>query len=103
MVPKRIEIAGRRWHIIEADLTALEAVGYCEPDIATISVHPGQAPWEARDTLLHELLHAVLRSQGRPYEGEVEETYVQALATGLLGVLRKNPGLTRHLFLEKLT
>lgn len=102
-LPKRVEIGGRRWRILAEDLSEQEAVGLCEPTTATITIHPGQPPWEERDTTLHELFHAILRSQARPYEGETEELYVQALATGLLATLRKNPGLTRYLFLEKLT
>jgi hypothetical protein len=101
-LPKRIELAGRRWRIVEGDLTAHEAVGLCDSTTATITVAPGQEAWELRDTLLHELLHAILRSQGRPYDEGPEELYVGALAPGLLGALRTNPGLARYLFTEKL-
>lgn len=101
-LPKRIELAGRRWRVIVEDLTEQEAVGLSDDTTATITLHPGQDPWVERDTLLHELMHSVLRSQGRPYDEAAEELYVGALATGLLGALRANPSVARYLFLEKL-
>lgn len=44
-----------------------------------------------RDTILHELMHAIRSLQGREYGGEVEEDYVRSLATGLIGVFDDNP------------
>lgn len=100
--PQRLNVNGRYWRVVEDDLSHLEAAGLCDDGTGTITIHPGQAPWYERDTVLHEVCHAVLRSQGRPYDPEPEEAYVAALATGLLGVLRANPSLARYLFLEKL-
>jgi len=101
-LPKRVTLNGRRWNVASADLTYREAVGLCDVTTSTISIHSGQEAWEERDTFLHELMHAVLRSQGRPYDEAPEELYVGALATGLLGALRANPSATRYLFLEKI-
>lgn len=102
-LPKRVELAGRRWRVVVDDLSAHEAVGLSDDSTATITLHPGQDAWTERDTLLHELMHSVLRSQGRPYDESPEELYVTALATGLLGALRTNPSVARYLFLEKLS
>ena len=101
-IPKRVTLNGRRWHVAVTDLSAISAVGLCDVATSTISIHPGQEAWEERDTFLHELMHSVLRSQGRPYDEHPEELYVGALATGLLGALRANPSAARYLFLEKL-
>lgn len=65
--------------------------GLCHFDTHHIQVLSGQAPIEETDTVLHELFHAILSSQGRQYGGRAEESYVRALATGLTGVLHENP------------
>lgn len=94
--PAEVNVAGCRWVILEHDLKALEAVGYSDPATHTILVHPGQTLRNEQDTVLHEVMHAVLRQQGRPYTA-AEERYVTALATGLLGVLHDNPALAKYL------
>ena len=101
-IPKSIHVAGRKWSIVVADLTAHNALGLCDDTTATISVDPDQDEWAVRDTLLHEVLHSILRAQGRHYEGKTEERYVQAFASGLLGVLRDNPRLITYLFKDKI-
>lgn len=54
-------------------------------------------PTELRDTILHELFHALRYTQGREYGDEVEEDYVRSLATGLIGVLQDNPEFAKWL------
>ena len=49
-----------------------------------------------RTTLLHEVMHAVLRQQGR-YYCKAEEEYVTALANGIITVLDDNPKLRKDL------
>jgi hypothetical protein len=71
----------------------------------SIELLPGQGPDYERDTLLHEVLHAVvfntnLRSMEGWREDGREEAIVQALAPVLLQVLRENPRLIDYL-LEK--
>lgn len=94
--PTEVNVAGCPWVVLEQDLTALEAVGYSDPATHTILVHPGQTLRNEQDPVLHEVMHAILRQQGRPYTA-AEERYVTALATGLLGVLHDNPPLTKYL------
>lgn len=53
--------------------------------------------FDLKDTVLHEVLHAIRQSQGREYGGEVEEDYVRSLATGLTVVLRDNPEFAKWL------
>jgi hypothetical protein len=58
---------------------------------ALIDIRSGQLPLDEKDTILHEVFHMILNVQGREYAGEVEETYVRALATGLAVALEDNP------------
>ena len=97
MAPSHVDVGARRWEIVE--VADLESAGLCDPSTGLISYAPGQHAWELRDTVLHEIGHAVCRSQGRAYT-RAEETYVSALASGYLHALRGNPDLVRWLFLE---
>lgn len=54
-----------------------------------------------RDTILHELMHAVRSLQGREYGGGVEEDYVRSLATGLIGVFDDNPEFAQWLITKR--
>jgi len=72
-------------------------------DEFAIDIRKGLSPFETRDTVLHEIFHAILFSQGREYGGEVEELFVRALATGLTGVLQDNPDLANWLFIPPTT
>jgi hypothetical protein len=49
-----------------------------------------------RTTILHEVLHVVADHIGRP-EVAADEGLVNALAHGMLQVLRDNPGLAKRL------
>lgn len=99
--PKRVSIAGRPWSFTFLDLSGHSVAGLSDSNKGVISIADDQTGWEERDTVLHEVLHSILRSQGRPY-AEVEEEYVRALATGLIGVLRSQPDLAHYLFTEKI-
>jgi hypothetical protein len=79
--------------------TMPDAMGLCHYDKSLIELRTGQSPLDVRDTLLHEVMHAIRYSQGREYGGKVEEDYVRTLATGLLGVLQDNPEFARWLLL----
>lgn len=60
-----------------------------------IFVNPRQGPDMERDTLLHEVMHACLISQGMAAEDE--ERVVSHLATSLLDVFQRNPDLVEYL------
>lgn len=69
----------------------------------TIRSDGSQAPMQERDTLLHEVVHAVLWQAGLDEEHDVFKTdrmaerVVDVLATSLLDVLRRNPTLVDYL------
>ena len=78
---------------------------------AIIALDPSEAPDVLRHSLLHEVLHCVLRLSGvwpdqhardhvhsrEPASIDVEEFVVAATAGPLLGVLRDNPDLLAYL------
>jgi hypothetical protein len=74
-----------------------EMAGLCDPMRALIDISKGQLPIDETDTVIHEVFHAILYCQGREYGGDVEETYVRALATGLVGALHDNPEFAKWL------
>jgi len=87
-----LRIAGRPYVVWRRKAKAMgDAAGLHWGAKSRIDILAGQTPVEEADTLLHEVMHAILYCQGREYGGEVEETYVRALATGLIGVLQDNP------------
>lgn len=67
--------------------------GLCDYEKAVIKVREGLDQHERKDALLHEVMHAILYQQGREHGGETEETYVRALATGIIAVFQDNPEL----------
>jgi hypothetical protein len=77
-----------------------QTLGQCVYREARIEVATGQTPFNARDTLLHEIMHAILVKQGHIggcFKDSTEEKYVNALATGVMGVLQDNPDVARWL------
>jgi hypothetical protein len=69
----------------------MESDGLCQIAKAQIDIRRGQLPIDEVDTVLHEVLHAILACQGREHGGDTEELYVRALATGLVTTLKDNP------------
>ena len=89
MIPKSLRVGGRGYPITLAkDLSG--AAGLCHYG-SRIEILRGQTPLETADTVIHEAFHAVLYQQGRASGGKTEETYVRALATGLVQLIRDNP------------
>jgi hypothetical protein len=81
---------------------ASKAVGLTHYGPAIMDIATGQPAFATRDTVLHELMHAILAQAGHSRGGdEVEEALVGPLATGLVGVLQDNPEFA-HWLTEKL-
>lgn len=97
-LPSSIRLAGVDWAIQQRTSRSMHGnLGLCHADQQRIDILKTQTPASAVDTLLHETFHAILHSQGREYGGDTEETYVRALATGLMGALRDNPDFAHWL------
>lgn len=92
--PSLVKVNGRKILIKYVSPDAMPgASGLFRSQRSLIEISTDQEPQELKDTVIHELLHAILHTQGREYGGEAEEVYVRALATGLLGLLTDNPKL----------
>lgn len=76
-----------------------DLLGHCDRRMGVISVEPQQSLEQKRDTLLHEVLHAITDMTGIEAEmsNELEEQIVRRLSPVLLEVLRKNPKLVAFL------
>lgn len=92
-IPTAIRIGGLIWdiqyHIPER---MGDNLGLCRCTEGVIEIRQDQSAFELRDTVLHEVLHAMMHHQGRTGSGPAdEETHVRCTATGLMGVLQDNP------------
>lgn len=76
-----------------------DLLGQHDPINLTITLRPEQAPSTLVETLLHEVLHALLSQTGIVADigNEEEEKAVNRLAPLLLDTLRRNPALVEFL------
>ena len=95
MALDNLEILGRQWSVEYVDDLG-NNFGECDQEQGTIEVVSGLDSYMDRTTLLHEIMHAILRQQGR-YYCKAEEEYVTALANGVITVLDDNPKLRKYL------
>ena len=95
MAVDNLEILGRGWTVEWVDDLG-NNFGECCQEQGTIKVISGLDSYMDRTTLLHEIMHAILRQQGR-YYCKAEEEYVTALANGVITVLDDNPKLRKYL------
>ena len=95
MAVDNLEILGRGWTVEWVDDLG-NNFGECWHEQGTIKVISGLDSYMDRTTLLHEIMHAILRQQGR-YYCKAEEEYVTALANGVITVLDDNPKLRKYL------
>lgn len=91
-IPNKVRLVGKDYLLVEntAGLARMGALGTTSNLDALIDYSMDQSLTQLRDTLLHEVIHAVDYSMCLG----LEERQVHALAAGLLGVLRDNPGFT---------
>lgn len=70
-----------------------------------IHVHPDQSLQNKRDTLLHEILHAIAFASGMKkvleWNDETEEKVIRLLSPWLLGVVQDNPDLIEWITEQK--
>lgn len=99
----RVEIQVNPMHGIGPEFpeAGTNVMGACDRELQLIVIRGGGAQTEdkARETLLHETLHAVIGTARIPPFGDHddEETLVGALAPVLLAVIRDNPALVAAL------
>ena len=92
MIPGQLRILGKTWEVAEAPVDFTDS-GSCSRDHQKIVVSTAQPLDNVKDTLLHEVLHAVDYCMAT----KLTEDQVAALATGLLVVFLDNPKLMEFL------
>ena len=91
-IPASLRILGKTW-IVEKAPEDFTDSGSCNRDFQKIIVCTSQPEDNVKDTLLHEVLHAVDYCMAT----KLTEDQVAALATGLLAVFLDNPTLMEFL------
>lgn len=92
MIPTSLRILGKSWEVAEAPTDFTDS-GSCNRDYQKIVVSTTQPLDNVKDTLLHEVLHAVDYCMAT----KLTEDQVAALATGLLAVFLDNPTIMEFL------
>lgn len=95
--PARVSIAGRRWRIEYPRRTESNVYGMTYYDEHRIVIRDGLLPIEEADTLIHEVMHALIASAGLTIPDTEEEPIVRAIASTLTGVLADNPSFRRYI------
>jgi hypothetical protein len=89
-----IDILGKRWSVQWKRPGKL--FGRCDSRACLIRVDPDCAADQRRDTLLHEVVHAI----DNELDTRMKERQVRLLATGLLHFLRANPEAVRWMLAD---
>lgn len=90
---KSIKVFGQEWTVqYVKGLTAEQGIFGCTNESERmILIDADQSAESARDTLLHEALHAVLHTAGfMEINDEMEEKLVRVLTPGLIDLFRNN-------------
>ena len=95
MIPTTVDVLGKTYRI-EVVKKKGSDYGECFVDQCHIEVAAYQCETQKRDTLLHELAHAVDHEMGCG----MKEAQIRRMATGILAVLRHNPALVAFLTAE---
>lgn len=104
--PKRIHVGPFEYRVTfdEQAMTArcraeaTELLGHCDTGHLVIDVDPGQPVGQARDTTMHEALHAIVDLTGLNHAwGDSEEDFICRLSPAILDLLRRNPKLVAYL------
>jgi hypothetical protein len=105
-LPKTVQIGPLLWRIssslgdyqaLASSENDLKALGFTQLETLQIVLKPGMPRVLQQETLLHELLHAIIATQGGVFttskEDEHEEAAVSAVSPLLLTTLRDNVAL----------
>lgn len=92
--PSAVRIIGKSWSVTYAESSDLpDEFGHCDRFRQAIKVDKDAHDEQQRDTLLHEVLHAL----DHELDTKLSERQIRLTATGLLCVLRENPRLLAYL------
>lgn len=98
MLPTKINVLGHEYLIEHRDLG--DDLGQCDGDRGVIRLHNAMSWHKTRETLLHEVLHAIVYEQGLN-GGKHEEKYVHALAKGLVNTMALNGSTILEFLFER--
>lgn len=91
-IPVSVDILGQRYTVLH-EAPSDDGAGECHTDSNLIRVHPAHGEPAQRDTLLHEIVHAI----DEALQTSLRERQVRLLSTGLQCVLRSNPAVVAYL------
>lgn len=111
MMPETVQVGPHRYQVVATTEAVMEArnnagnaglVGHHDAMRCRLTVDPDIPPSQAADTLLHEVLHAVLMVTGADEQlarrkAGLDEYVICALTPTLLDVLQRNPDLVAFL------
>jgi Zn-dependent peptidase ImmA (M78 family) len=116
-MPTKVKIGTQNWTVIERssnmdDALSSSAYGYTLVRSSTIIIDADATPSRKRQTLLHELLHAIRYSMGNltiPSSSDDESKttdawehyFIGIYEEGVLAILRDNPLVTAYLLSEE--
>lgn len=98
--PKRIVIGNHVFKVRLGSIRSGALLGQTTHRKTLIKVDGSCSASQVRDTVLHEVLHAVINDGPNDLDPDVEERIVRVIAPALLGVLRNNPQLLEFLLEE---
>ena len=70
-----------------------ECFGQCDINNKLITVKSNRPCFAQYHTLMHEIMHAIIHERGVTYGETTEETFIDEIAAGLVGLVRDNPDL----------
>ena len=104
-IPSLIEVGPYTYKVDDGELGLLRKerefetglYGYTDHLGLVIGIAPGVAEDNQTETLLHEVLHCIIRLMGLDWSTEDEEKIIKRLSPLLIDTLRRNPGLVAYL------
>lgn len=95
-MPKSIKVGAHVYTVLRKSKGQMSGVGECDFDGTQILVRKRLKKSVAKETLLHELLHACIYPSFND-KSTTDEEFVLALAPVLLQVIQDNPDLLEYL------
>lgn len=100
-IPKKIKVDHLTYTItLDPGIGDIGHFGLCNSNDQIIRLYSKMNKERMKETLLHEVLHAIYYSRGMrqvPNESLTEELIVDQIGVGLITVLNNNPELRKYL------
>jgi Zn-dependent peptidase ImmA (M78 family) len=99
-MPAALDFGTRKIKLVDGPLTKDEETFFFGEFVrqgATITVNDAQEPHERMDTVLHELVHAIISIRGLDLPKRTEESVCGLLGEGLAEVFSRNPKFLKWL------